>query len=168
MSRIPEYLTLQKKSGKMSVRSGTAKEGELIQPKRPPLISGTQFVAIVIVTVAIFFIVDFGQRATAGYYVSQAEKTLKAQIHAELTRRAELEVTREYVASEEYVERWARETHMKRVGDQPLIIVTPRAEQRRQGEALPASTPTPSTSDATWVEWWRLFFDFDPLNLAPE
>ena len=139
----------------------------MIQPKHPPLISGAQFVAIVIVTVAIFFVIDFGQRATAGYYVSQAEKSLKAQILAEVTRKAELVATRDYVSSPEYVERWARETHMKRVGDQPVIIVTPQAPQRPRDEPSTEATPL-STSESNWVAWWRLFFDFEPSILSPE
>ena len=139
----------------------------MIQPKHPPLISGAQFVAIVIVTVAIFFIIDFGQRATAGYYVSQAEKSLKIEIQAELTRKAELEATRDYVSSTEYVERWAREAHMKRVGDQPVIIVTPQAPQTSSDSSYTETTPR-SASESNWVAWWRLFFDFEPSLVGPE
>lgn len=135
----------------------------MIQPKNPPLISGTQFVAIVVVTIAIFLVVDFGRRATAGYYVSQAEKSLKAQIAAELTRQAELKAQKQYVKSDEYVEKWAREqAHMIRPGDRALILVTPEAPLRSvtSPELAISSSPTQN-----WHGWWRLFFDTEPGTL---
>ena len=81
----------------------------MIRPKDPPLISGTQFVAIVVLTIAIFLIIDFGRRTTTGYYIAQAEEQLKAEIEVELTLQAQLKERRDYVLSPEYVEKWARD-----------------------------------------------------------
>ena len=139
----------------------------MIQPKHPPLISGAQFVAIVVVTIAVFFVVDFGRRATAGYYVSQAEKSLKADIRAQLTRKAELEVTREFIASDAYVEQWARESHMKRLGDQPLIIVTPQSPQSPMS-VPPSQTVSESSPGGNWIHWWQLFFEAEPGTFGVE
>lgn len=134
----------------------------MAQHKNPPLISGTQFVAIVVLTIAIFMVVDFGRRTTAGYYVSQAEKRLKEEIQYELDRKATLEARREYVASDAYVEEWAREeAHMIHDGDKPLLLVTPAVpatpEARERVEPVAASYTVPN-----WYHWWRLFFDVDP------
>ncbi len=137
----------------------------MIQPKNPPLISGTQFVAIIVVTIAIFLIVDFGRRATAGYYISQAEKSLKADIQVELTRQAQLKERREQVKSDEYVEEWAREeAHMIRPGDQPLLLITP--ESSPEGENMPPlALATMSPPARNWHSWWRLFLDTEPGTL---
>ncbi len=126
-------------------------------------ISGAQFIGIVVITVAIFLVVDFGRRATTGYYITQAEEQLEADIAVELTRHAQLEERRDYVLSQEYVEKWAREkAHMIRPGDQPFILVTSEAP-------LPpaAATDSPTIAGApapepVWHSWWRLFFDTPP------
>ena len=135
----------------------------MIRPEHPPLISGTQFLSIVVMTIAIFFVVDFGRRATTGYYISQTEKRLEAEIEVEITRQAQLKAHRDYVMSDEYIEKWAREqAHMARPGDRPLILLTP--------ESLPVPLkvmPSPDAEEAppsvpNWYHWWRLFFDKEP------
>jgi hypothetical protein len=134
--------------------------------KNPPLISGTQFVAIVVLTMAVFLIVDFGRRATAGYSVSQAEKQLKAEIEAELELQRQLKARRDYVMSDEYVEKWAREhAHMVHPGDQPLILVTPGAPQPRPIDRS-AGSQAPPTPVPAWHQWWYLFFDTRPGALG--
>ena len=130
----------------------------MLQPKNPPLISGTQFVAIVVLTVSIFLIVDFGRRTTAGYYVSQAEKRLKEEIQVELERRAELEARRDYVASDAYVEEWARKhAHMIHPGDRPLILMTPQSSEARV-EIVRLAEPPAEKPVPNWYHWWLLFF----------
>ena len=138
------------------------KEKRLIQPKSLSLISGTQFVAIVVLTIAIFLIVDFGRRTTAGYYVSQAEQRLLNEIQAELDRRQELTERRDYVASDTYVEEWAREqAHMIRPGDQPVILVTTEAPRPAPRVTTPQAAPA-ANDVPNWYYWWELFFAEDP------
>jgi cell division protein FtsB len=142
--------------------SSPPKDKRLIQPKNLSLISGTQFVAIVVLTIAVFLIVDFGRRTTAGYYVSQAEQRLLTEIQAELDRRAELMAHRDYVASDAYVEEWAREqAHMIRPGDQPFFLITPESPQGRV-DLIQSIKPQPSSeSYPNWYRWWLLFFGED-------
>jgi len=150
----------------------------MIRPKKTPLISGTQFAAIVVLTIALFLIVDFGRRTTAGYYVSQTEKRLDAEIEALLARQETLQERLEYVQTDEYVERWAREqAHMVRPGDRRLIVVTPEPSTLSP-EQPPAALPLPDSSAAqgaaqgaaqervpNWHHWWRLFWDTEPGTL---
>ena len=132
----------------------------MIQPKNSSLVSGTQFVAIVVLTIAIFLVVDFGRRTTAGYYVSQAEKRLKQEIQVELDRRAELEDRRDYVASDAYVEEWARNhAHMIRPGDRPVILVTPQSPEARVELVQSTVAPAVHESIPNWYAWWLLFLD---------
>jgi cell division protein FtsB len=132
------------------------------RPKNPPLVSGAQFLAIVVLTISIFLIVDLGRRATAGYHVTQAGKRLRQEIDAALVRQEELRARRDHVASDSYVEEWARqEGHMIHPGDKPLILVTPQTRRPPAPQAAPvdesAAERTPN-----WVEWWLLFFDSTP------
>jgi hypothetical protein len=135
----------------------------MIRSKNTPLIDGTQFIGIVVMTIAILLVVDFGRRATTGYYITQAEEQLKAEIAIEVTRQAQLQAHLDYVMSDEYVEEWAREkAHMIRPGDQPLILVageTPLVLSSAVEPSPLASTPRP---EPAWHQWWRLFFDTKP------
>jgi cell division protein FtsB len=139
------------------------------RPKNPPMLSGVQFVAIVVLTIAVFLIVDFGRRSTASYYVSQAQKDLKAEIEAELLLQQELERRLETVKSDAYVEKWAREeAHMVHLGDRPLILVTPTAPQQAPENVRPVVVIEPERAAPPWHAWWQLFFDSEPgsLNLG--
>ena len=135
----------------------------MIRSKNAPLIDGTQFIGIVVMTIAILLIVDFGRRATTGYYIAQAEEQLKAEIAIELTRQAQLQERLDYVIGDEYVEEWARgKAHMIRPGDQPLILVsgeTSLVQTSAAEPSAPSGTPLP---EPTWHQWWRLFFDTKP------
>jgi len=132
----------------------------MIKPKSAPLISGTQFVAIVVLTISIFLIVDFGRRTTAGYYASQAEERLKREIQAELDRQVELEARRDYAASDEYVEEWARtHAHMILPGDQPMFLLTPQSPQARVELEEPVQVSPDAEPFPNWYRWLLLFFD---------
>ena len=147
----------------------------MIKPKKPPLISGTQFAAIVVLTIALFLVIDFGRRATAGYYVSQTEKRLDAEIEALLEQQEALKQRLEYVQTDEYVERWAREqAHMVRPGDRRLIVITPPASSAPEQDPQPVESTLPNSVTAqtvatepvpNWHRWWRLFWDTEPGTL---
>lgn len=145
----------------------------MIKLKEPPLVSKIQFAGIVVMTIVLFLIVDYGQRASTSFYVSQAEAQLKADIAVELTRQAQLTARRDYVSSREYVEKWAREkAHMVLPGDKPMILVTvevtPAADNAvadaaaPDGDASPAPPTGVATPEPAWRQWWRLFFDSEP------
>ncbi len=132
-------------------------------PQTRPIISGAQFVGIVMLTVILLLIVDYGRRASTGFYVAQAEEQLKAEISIELTKNAQLKKRLEYVQSEEYVEKWAREQgHMARPGDQPFILVTVEAPSVvTAGASLPVPVDS-APPQPLWHQWWYLFFDAPP------
>jgi cell division protein FtsB len=143
----------------------------MIRPKKPPLISTTQFAAIVVLTIALFLVIDLGRRTTAGYYVSQTEKRLEAEIEALLKEQEVLRRRRDYVQTDAYVEQWAREqAHMVRPGDRRLIVVTPPASSA-SSEGQPVVAPpvaesvAPSQPVPNWHHWWRLFWDTEPGTL---
>ena len=138
----------------------------MIRSKDPPLISGTQFAAIVVLTITLFLIIDLGRRTTAGYYVSQAEKRLMAEIRAELELKQQLMERLEYVKTDEFVEEWARErARMVREGDRPLILLTPVAPHAEPSVPQSPSVEPSEGPAPNWHHWWRLFFDSEPGTL---
>jgi cell division protein FtsB len=140
----------------------------MIRPKKRPLISSTQFAAIVVLTIALFLVIDFGRRTTAGYYVSQTEKRLEAEIETLLAQQAALKARREYVQTDAYVEQWAREqAHMVRPGDRWLIVITPPPSAAQAADSQPASIAAPEPVP-NWHHWWLLFFDTEPGTLRQQ
>jgi hypothetical protein len=115
-------------------------------------------------------VIDFGRRTTAGLYVSQTEERLEAEIDTLLERQQVLKQRRDYVQTDAYVERWAREqAHMVRPGDRRLIVVTPEPSEA-QPESQPAAPPplesiTVHEPAPNWHNWWRLFWDTEPGSL---
>ena len=135
----------------------------MVGPKHPLLVSGVQFIAIIVLTAVIFLIIDFSRRTTTGYYVSQAEKDLKAGIEAELALNKELVARRDEVRSDPYVERWAREeAHMVRPGDRPLILLAPDAVEDKPDAPQAQTALPPEPSRPNWHQWWSLFLDTEP------
>jgi hypothetical protein len=138
-------------------------EEQMIRSKDPPLVSGTQFAAIVVLTITLFLIIDLGRRTTAGYYVSQAEKQLKADIRAELAIKQVLLDRLEYVKTDAFVEQWAREqARMVRPGDRPLILVTPATPPGEPSIIQPTTVASTAEPEPNWHHWWRLFFNSEP------
>ena len=136
------------------------------RPKSRLLITGVQGLAIVVLTIVVFLIVDFGRRTATGYYVSQAEKQLRVDIEAELELKKELEERREFISTDMYVEQWAREeAQMAHPGDRPIIIVTPDGPADVPNTAL-VTSPANEAPVPNWHHWWRLFFDTEPGKVA--
>ena len=132
--------------------------------KRHRTVPLTQIVTIVVATMAISMIVDFGRKATANYRIRNEEFRLEQEIAAERAKHEALLARREFVQTDEFVERVAREElKWVRPGE---IVVVPIPLSRK-------SLPTPGTSPAPvkplqveshWQEWWALFFDRPPID----
>jgi cell division protein FtsB len=138
----------------------------MARPKGRWLITGMQGVAIVVLTIVVFLVVDFGRRTATGYYVSQAEKQLRADIEAQVQLKQELEERRESISTDAYVEQWAREdAQMVRPGDRPIILVTPDTPITAPS-AEPAAVEADEAPVPNWYPWWRLFFDTEPGKLV--
>lgn len=136
----------------------------MVRTKTLRAVPTAQLLAILVLSLAIYLIVDYGQRASADYYVSQAEKELQVQIDAERQLQQELLARKEYVLTSEYVEGWAREhAHMIQEGDQSVILVMVEDTSSSTPSVLPLETREPIEQPAPqWHEWWKLFFDSDP------
>ncbi len=76
----------------------------------------------------------------------------------ESTRTIELEVTRDYVNSDDYVADFARnEAGMIMPGE--MRIVPLQLENAPMPTPIAAATPDPAYDARAWQAWWRLFTD---------
>ena len=126
--------------------------------RQRPLLTLPQIIILLLVGFALFIAVDLNRRAQAGQLVGVGEGDLQMEVDAESTRQVELQVTQEYVNSDDYVAAYARDEGSyllpgeKRVV--PLLI-----EATPQATAVPSPTPDPIDKARPWQAWWHLLTD---------
>ncbi|MEZ4593862.1 MAG: septum formation initiator family protein [Chloroflexota bacterium] len=126
--------------------------------RQRPLLTLPQIIILLLIGAALFVAVDLNRRAQAGQLVGLGEGDLQAQVDAESTRQVSLQVTLEYVQSEDYVAAYARDEAgyvlpgEKRVV--PLVI-----EATPLPTAVPTATPDPIQNARPWQAWWQLLTD---------
>lgn len=134
-----------------------------MKKKRGSQFPFTQFVAIVVITISLFLVVDFGRRTAASYQVKSEVTRLEKEVAAVRAQHAALEARLAYVQSDEYVEEIAR-TQLKwaREGETVVVVMaTPQAVLPASPSAQAASTDGVE-SYSPWHAWWFLFFDGPP------
>jgi cell division protein FtsB len=132
--------------------------------KRQRTVPFTQIVTIVVATMAISMIVDFGRKATANYRVRNEEIRLEQEIAVERAKHEALLARREYVQTDEYVEHVARE-ELKWVRPGEIVVVP--IPLNREPLPTPETAPAPTEllqGESHWQEWWTLFFDRPPME----
>ncbi len=132
--------------------------------KRHRTVPLTQMVTIVVATMAISMIVDFGRKATASYRNQGEEIRLEQEIAAERVQHKVLLARREYVQTDEYVEQVAREELKWARPGETVIILIPL---KRKPLPTPEAPPGPgslSQGESYWQEWWALFSDRPPMG----
>ncbi|GJM40513.1 MAG: hypothetical protein DHS20C20_07950 [Ardenticatenaceae bacterium] len=126
--------------------------------RQRPLLTLPQIIILLLIGAAVFIAVDLNRRAQAGQLVGVGESDLQVQVDAESTRQVSLQVTLEYVQSDDYVAAYARDEAgyvlpgEKRVV--PLVI-----EATPLPTAVPTATPDPIQNARPWQAWWQLLVD---------
>ena len=116
---------------------------------------------VLIVLVLVPMAIAFNARLATVRQMRQDEARLSQEVVAEQSRQADLRLLQAYVASDAYVEHWARvEARMAKPGEVAVIPVAPAGAQLNVAPSIPASAP-PTIVD----EWWAVFFD-DNLKTA--
>jgi len=117
-----------------------------------------QFIAIVILTIAVFLIVDFGRRTAIGYRIHQEEKRLEVELTELQTTHEALLTELEYVQSDAYIEEIARnELKMSQVGETVIVVMdTPQSAYKPiQVRIEPVF---PNIKVETPIQAWTRFF----------
>lgn len=126
--------------------------------RQRPLLTFPQILILVVMLVALFAALNLNRRAQAGRQVGAGEAVLQAELDLEVTRQVELQVTLEYVQSEDYVAAYARdEGGYLLPGEKRVVPLT--IEVTPQPTPLPPPTPDPATRARPWQAWWRLLTD---------
>ena len=132
--------------------------------KRHRTVPFTQIITIVVATMAISMIVDFGHKATAKYRVRREESRLEQEIAAERAKHEALLALEEYVQTDEYIEHVAREELRWVRSGETVVVPVPL---NRKPLATPETPPPPTEllqRESHWQEWWTLFFDRPPME----
>ncbi|MCX7838903.1 MAG: hypothetical protein N2559_05545 [Anaerolineae bacterium] len=96
-----------------------------------------QTIALFLIIVAAFFLWDFSQRILINLQLWQLEKTYEQQVREEEMRNTELRQLRDYVATDEFVNDYARRNWRWALPNDTVVIpqITP----------VPTPTPRPTT-----------------------
>lgn len=123
-----------------------------------PLLTLPQIIVLLAVVAGLIIGLDLNRRAQEGRRAGLSAQAVQDEVDLELTRQVELQATRDFVNSRDYVEAYARdEAGQLLPGEQrivPLIVdTTPVAT------AAPPPTPDPAYAARPWQAWWRLVTD---------
>jgi cell division protein FtsB len=125
-----------------------------------------QFIAIIVLTISIFLVVDFGRRAAANYRVQREAERLRQEVEQAQQEQTELLAWRSYISTDLYVEEMARQELKWAAPGETVIVVlpTPEAVSVAPGALTLTANPNPQTPAQAW---WHLFFGpqmSDPLE----
>jgi len=130
-------------------------------PRQRPLLTLPQIILSLAVVAAISVALDLNRRAQAGRLVGVGEEPLRAEVALEETRQVELQATKAYVYSEEYVIDYARnEENNILPGEVPVVVLA--IEATPEPTPAPVPTPDPGANTRPWQAWWQLLTDAPP------
>ena len=134
-----------------------------MKKKRAPQFPLTHFIAIIVITIALFLAVDFARRTAATYNIKNEAVRTAEEVSAAQARHQALQRRLRYVQSDAYVEEIAR-TQLKwvRPGEIAVVVMAtpqPTPLPAAQAESTPADIPPPQSP---WQAWWLRFFDSPP------
>ena len=119
-----------------------------------------RWAAAVIVLLVVVLALSFNTRLATIRRMHREEARLKQAVAMEETRQADLQWLGAYVASDDYVEHWARvEAKMIKPGEVVIVPVAPNVAATNP--TAPASVQAPAT---IFEEWWSLFFGEAPAT----
>lgn len=125
--------------------------------KKRSNVSVTQFVALIVATIALSLVVDFGRKVALYRRLQLEEARLDQAIEYEEDRRDDLGWLKGYVQTEEFVDAWARrEWKMVRPGETSVVPMLPQAPVTPQ---VLLQEESHASEESRWREWWRLFLD---------
>ncbi len=142
------------------------RESKKLTKPRPSAVTRSQFLVIILITVALAIVLDFGHRVTVSAELQREAQRLEREVTTLEAENHVLVDQQDRVQTDDYVEEWARtEGGMVLYGETPVVPL-PARQTTPTGKATPNPTlsdDTPSTEEISshWPEWWALFFGPD-------
>ncbi|MBN1135898.1 MAG: septum formation initiator family protein [Anaerolineae bacterium] len=119
--------------------------------RRTPLVS--QLVLILMGTVLLYLVVNFGRQVATSYQRGQELQQIQEKVRLAEERNQDLHVHLGYAQSDQAAEAWAREQGWAKTGEVPVIVVAPSAKES------PELEPSQQELPASYRQaWWELFF----------
>jgi cell division protein FtsB len=126
-----------------------------------------QFIAILVLSIAIFLIIDFGRRAATGYRVRREEEKLRIQLEALVETQQIMLARRDYVKSDTYVEEVARKELKWSQPGETIVVVMATPIAPPQAALSAPSTSEPLRPETPVQAWLTLFFpDYETIDSA--
>jgi cell division protein FtsB len=133
------------------------------QLRQRPILTLPQILLLFALIGALIIALDLNRREQAGRLAGVGEEELQAQLDIEATRYVELQATRAYVESEDYVVDYARnEAGFVMPGERRVVPLFIEATPVVITDA--AATPDAAYYARPWQAWMRLLTDY-PLPL---
>jgi cell division protein FtsB len=129
-----------------------------VKKRKPIELPIAQFVAIIVLTLSVFLIIDFGRRAATGYRYNREKVRLQAQLNRAQQTQLQLLAQLDYIKTDAYVEQVARnELKWSRPGE-TVVVVLPKLEALPQREASRHYKTNADGSESAFSGWVNLFF----------
>ena len=117
-----------------------------------------QFIAIIVLSIVLFLVVDFARRTASGYRVYREEARLKAQLAPLEETHQQLLTQRAYAQTDAYVEEIARrELKWSKPGEVVVVVLTTPQAGYSSPAALNSAGAFPP-ADTPFSGWFNLFF----------
>jgi cell division protein FtsB len=115
-----------------------------------------QFLAIIVLTISVFLIIDFGRRTAASFRIRQERDRLAAQLVRIKTHQAELYARRDYVLTEEYVAQVARQQLKWSLPGETAVVILTNSGPAPGPPASEKPSPFSGPPDTPLEAWWNL------------
>ncbi len=134
-----------------------------MKKKRGPQFPLTQFIAIIVITISVFLVVDFARRTATIYRIKSEAARLEEETATARAQGEALEARLRYVQSDAYVEEIARsQLKWAQPGETVVVVMaTPQAVLTPSPDSQYAMTDGPPP-EQPWQAWWLTFFDSPP------
>jgi cell division protein FtsB len=121
------------------------------------IVSLPRIVTIVTFTLVAFLVIDFGRKALDSFQVERQVEWLREQVALEQERNEVLHHRLEYVASEAYVEKIARERlQLIKPGERMVVVVPTNAEPSSVTQQTRVVEEQQNEDQAYWQQWTSL------------
>ncbi len=122
-----------------------------------------QFIAIIVLSISIFLIIDFGRRAAAGYRIRRQEEQLQVEYETALLRRTALMDRLAYVKTDGFVEDVARNELKWSLPGETIVVVMATPEAVSQAQSIIISSTDSSQPETPLEAWIALFFSDEAI-----
>ncbi|MBI2910478.1 MAG: septum formation initiator family protein [Chloroflexi bacterium] len=120
-------------------------------------VPASRILLFLVIPILLYFGLGTGSWALREYQQRQEEARLKQEIEAQRAKYDVLKAQKEYLQSDEYIEKVAREDlNLIKVGERAVVVLAPSPVAGAAEEASPKARKTEPRPN--WQRWWDLFF----------